>query len=552
MRAHDFISEALRPSQYRWYVKGWDKSRYNQIFDGKYRIYFPLQKSIEGIEPNKTVVDALESLGYKVTVEDYVDGYATKGNRKFKIGRILSNQYVGNEEMQDRVMALFVNDPARAGRSGDLLVVISRHPYDIAGMSTDRGWSSCMNLSGGAMRQYVESDVVHGTLVAYLIKSNDTNIKNPMARILIKPFINIKDPTNVIFGVENRVYGTAPKEFAKTVVQWADAINSSKVLTGLFKMPQELYRDEITAHQWYGSEDEAEQIEAVKHNAEYLKNMNNPSAAVVQAALNRDPSAIRYVQNPTPEQVEWALRAEGTTLQYIKNPTEQQIKTAVRSNPTAIRYVINPDEETQLLAVRDSVGAIRYIKNPTDRVARLAVLRNPGIIGEIKNPSEELQLHAIRYGDEYMLKYIKEAIEGNPSKRVIYAALNRYPVSIRFVDNPSRGMQAYAVKRNPDAVRWIYHPSETIQLLAVRGDASGELIRYIAPSERVQLAAIAKSKYAYKNIYVGDRTPAAYKFFKQRWPKYYRKLRREGWMEFPDWVNVETERIGKGRVYEEQ
>lgn len=551
MRAHDFISEALRPSQYRWYVKGWDKSRYNQIFDGKYRIYFPLQKSIEGIEPNKTVVDALESLGYTVTVEDYVDGYATKGNRKFKIGRILSNQYVGNEEMQDRVMALFVNDPARAGRSGDLLVVISRHPYDIAGMSTDRGWSSCMNLSGGAMRQYVESDVAQGTLVAYLIKSNDTNIKNPMARILIKPFINIKDPTNVIFGVENRVYGTAPKEFAKTVVQWADAINSSKVLTGLFKMPQELYRDDIKSHKWYDSEDEQDQIEAVKLDPNYLKDIPNPSDAVVREAIKRDPRAIRYVKNPDPATIDWALRADGETLSYISNPTEEQMKIAISSNAYAIQYIKNPNESLQHLAVLRAPSAIRYINDPTDSVKKFAVTRRPEVIQYIDTPSEELQLLAIEHGGDGILSYIHAAIGENPSKRVMLAALQKDVEAIKYIENPSRAIQAFVVKKDPNAIRWIDEPSEALQLLAVRQD--GFVIRKIKnPTERVQLVAIRNSKYAYESIRTSNRTQAAYELFKKRWPRYYRWARSEGWMEFPDWVNVETERIGKGRVYEEQ
>lgn len=548
MRATDFINEALRPSQYRRYVKGWDKSRYNKIFGDKYRIYLPLQKSTEGIEPNKTVVDVLESLGYTVTVEDYMAGYATKSNRKFKIGRILTNQYVGNEEMQDRIIALFVNDPARAGRAGNLLVVISRHPYDIAGMSTDRGWSSCMNIDSGAMRQYVQSDVVYGTLVAYLIKSNDTNITNPIARVLIKPFVNTKDTTNVIFGVENRVYGTAPKEFAQTVVQWANAINSSKVLTGLFKMPWDMYRDDIIPNKWYGSEDEQQQIEAVALDPDYLKDIPNPSDTVVRTALKRSPAAIRHVKNPDPAQIEWALRADGSTIIYINNPTEEQMRIAITSNPASIEYIENPDENLQRLAVTIRPAAIRHIKDPTDDVKKTAVSKQPSVIQHIKNPSEKLQLLAIEQGDEQALNYINAATD-NTSRRVMLAALQKYPMAIRYITNPSLAMQAYAVKKDPHAIRWISNPSETTQLLAVRQD--GFAIRNIYdPTERVQLAAIRNSRHAYGSIDLMHRTPAAYELFKKLWPKHYRSLRNAGWV--PSRVDFEIGNIKKGKIYEGQ
>ena len=57
-------------------------------------------------------------------------------------------------------------------------------------MSSNRGWTSCMNLYGdNENKHYVNCDIKKGTIIAYLINVNVTNINKPQARILIKSFI---------------------------------------------------------------------------------------------------------------------------------------------------------------------------------------------------------------------------------------------------------------------------------------------------------------------------------------------------------------------------
>ena len=74
-------------------------------------------------------------------------------------------------------------------------LVISRHPYDVAGMSTDRGWRSCMELpnkenpTGGAFHEFVKHDIEKGTLICYFIKKEDRSIEHPIGRILLKPYV---------------------------------------------------------------------------------------------------------------------------------------------------------------------------------------------------------------------------------------------------------------------------------------------------------------------------------------------------------------------------
>ena len=65
------LLEALKPSQYREYVKGWDHTKQAELFGGKYRIYLPLEKYVDDsddgrkesrVEPK--LRNALSSFGY--------------------------------------------------------------------------------------------------------------------------------------------------------------------------------------------------------------------------------------------------------------------------------------------------------------------------------------------------------------------------------------------------------------------------------------------------------------------------------------------------------
>ena len=78
-------------------------------------------------------------------------------------------------------------------------ILITYIPWRVASMSTfttsgASPWSSCMNLDSGVNKQYVGSSMTNGAFVAYLIRPGDEeNIKNPLARVLIKPFVKVEN-----------------------------------------------------------------------------------------------------------------------------------------------------------------------------------------------------------------------------------------------------------------------------------------------------------------------------------------------------------------------
>lgn len=234
----DFL-EALKPSEYRKYMKNFNRERYSKIFTHGDRIYIPFTKesSPVAIQIPSKIEQALSSKGYKIN--DYKLGIAQDSSeRQIKIGKALNK--VGDKE----ALEIYEKDPQRNNTKveNQLYAVISRHPYDIAGMSTDRGWTSCMNLRGGINKHYVMSDVKYGTIIAYCVKNNDKNINAPLCRVLIKPFVDEDDENDIFLQRENRVYGTNQAGFTKVVDAWVNKANDG-INSNWKKLHAELYCD---------------------------------------------------------------------------------------------------------------------------------------------------------------------------------------------------------------------------------------------------------------------------------------------------------------------
>lgn len=213
----------------------------NDFFKGKHRVMVSLEPTLEEREAEikeskaySLVLDILTRNNYEII--DYFDGYCRKLNEdgtpqknKLKIGRVLSTL------KKPRTLEKFKVDPIRA--SSDLSVIVSRHPMDIAGMTTGRDWPSCMSKDGCNF-SYVRRDVQGGTLIAYLVKKNDTNINKPLARILLKRYEN---SSGVPYYVPaKRAYGINNTYFLNRVQKIANKLNEG-VPEGIFKFDDTYY-----------------------------------------------------------------------------------------------------------------------------------------------------------------------------------------------------------------------------------------------------------------------------------------------------------------------
>lgn len=217
------INEKLEPHQ-EDEVDYWDHERpehtqhaIDTTFGEKSRVEYPLVS--RGDEtPHPDVEEHLNKNGFHIT--DYVAGKAKdKYNRETNIGKALTKT-----KADDHIKSAFDNDPNRQQKSkGSLKVVISHHPYDVAGMTSGhQSWveQSCMNFDSGAYRNTLPDDVREGTHVAYLTDSEDHNLDRPVARIAIKPFHSTSGHT--IFRPEQKVYGNAASSFQHSVNSWCE------------------------------------------------------------------------------------------------------------------------------------------------------------------------------------------------------------------------------------------------------------------------------------------------------------------------------------------
>ena len=226
------LQEALELSKAREYVKIQRSpeitQKINEIFEiikQKYpnsrgskrgdRLYIPFGSQLE-----EEITEVLENNEF--AIKDYDLGIVTntRTGQDTKIGKALMR--IKREDL----LTKYTTDKSKGAISNPSgYMVYSKHPYDIAGMSTGRDWTSCMNLDTGSNRRYVSCDITEGSFVVYLIDGNDINIQNPKGRIAIKPFINQADKSDIIFFPEERSYGSIPSQFKDEIINLFSDIN---------------------------------------------------------------------------------------------------------------------------------------------------------------------------------------------------------------------------------------------------------------------------------------------------------------------------------------
>ena len=250
---------------------------YKNLFNGKFRIVLPIEKMNDADLKNIYYSTIFKKIDYFYKAIDiYFDNYNTKQNKddwfyknikdlmegyivnknnpnkKISIGKILSVVIKNKKNLDINLNGIktfnTIYNQRMMNYKNDLFIVISRHPYDIAGMSTNRGWTSCMNLNKGAYKEYVMGSIVNGALIAYTINKNDLNIENPINRFLIKPYIkeneelNFEKP-NFILKV-SEVYGNYIYKILETVQNWLDENWNNKFDKGTYKVDSDIVYNE--------------------------------------------------------------------------------------------------------------------------------------------------------------------------------------------------------------------------------------------------------------------------------------------------------------------
>jgi hypothetical protein len=225
----------------------------DHVFGDQDRIHIPLEDK-NHVSPHPDVEQHLAKHGWEVT--DYKKGLAKNPTGKYPKREVRIGSILQDTNAHPDVVSTFNNDPRRAASRQSqhgLHIVISRHPHDVAGMSTGRGWASCMTMRGdprhteGCNSHYLENDIKEGTHVAYLTKKDDHDIKDPIARVALKPMINQDHPHDTILRPEGNVYGTTDHDaFHNTIAQWATK-HFPMQKEGVYKIKKGLYADSENA-----------------------------------------------------------------------------------------------------------------------------------------------------------------------------------------------------------------------------------------------------------------------------------------------------------------
>lgn len=228
---YNLFEEFVGISDYKDWIKHANLDFYKQI--GEYfkkftdhdknfnRIYFDLEMYHEfEVKIPQELRDFMSWNIYPIV--DYEKGICSdKDGREIKIGKLLKK--LGEE----RLLKVYSDSKKNTLKNKkNLQVVISRHPYDIIGMSTNRGWTTCHDIHdkryGGEHLINLKHILRSGCLIAYLIKKTDRNIELPISRCLIN--YQRYSRVNPLY-VDEHVYGTNVPEFRNFLLKWTKEYN---------------------------------------------------------------------------------------------------------------------------------------------------------------------------------------------------------------------------------------------------------------------------------------------------------------------------------------
>jgi len=204
---------------------------------------------------------------------------------------------------------LFTDAKSRAmSKQTGLIVIFARHPYDIAGMSYGRTWSSCMHLVDGERREFVKKDIENGTIAVYLTKANDQTLSKPLARILVKPYVNVANENDVILYPEAKVYGKIdnPKKFIDYLDYVLERIQNIESEYKLLSCLNQDSKREVVKSKYNTTRQD------VLHKLENGDKLNN-----IELNLLANDEASRYIDKQISRYYKWRPRLENVDLEDL-------------------------------------------------------------------------------------------------------------------------------------------------------------------------------------------------------------------------------------------
>jgi hypothetical protein len=311
------LPEVVKHKMSRKNSGAYTKNAIAQVFGNKDRLVLPfdfdINRDYESIknDPDSTFYKISELLDnynfYIKNIKDYVNGICYKKNDKnvYKIGKILTE--FGNaiemttkkggtikttQEVED-----YKADPIKNITDDSLVVVVSRHPYDIYGMSTDRSWTSCMNMGDGSMKCAMKKDVKYGSIIMYLVPESELKqngkiaLKKPLARILLRPIVN---PQKELAYSRGPLYGAKIEKFKEFANDWVSKNFNSKIKNKKgFVYAKGLYDNDYSE---YPNIDRSNNLEdkVIEYKAKGMEDTNKFVSFLKRASIDKSKVSVFY------------------------------------------------------------------------------------------------------------------------------------------------------------------------------------------------------------------------------------------------------------------
>jgi hypothetical protein len=234
------------------------------------------------------------------------------------------------------------------------------------------------------MNDYLPGEVKHGTHVAYLVKHDDNDIKDPLARIAIKQYSD--HPTDALFYPENKVYGDAPASFMKTVKHWSKTNYPMKMGVIYRKIPA-VYNDDGNRSMYLHTEND---IDSILNN--------NPTPNVKSLGTKPIPEELhntlvnKILDDPSGKKLD-RLYFHSDTLANMSSTHINQLYNAAKTYPTkeGIRRITN-------------AGGHKLSKENVEHFLNNDDIKNTNTANILGNP--HLPQHIIDNMDVFKYKYL--------------------------------------------------------------------------------------------------------------------------------------------------
>lgn len=411
------LKDAKRQKLSRKYSGAYNLNILNNVFGSEDRLIYDIDLKNSEVVKNNPIYEQIKYLldmryEIDITFDEYLEGIVYKSSDKdkkqpLKVGRLLTRLIEKYKDEEAGILLdSFKNDPARKTKKDTKYkVVISRHPYDLAGMSTDRNWTSCMNLgtspieykdyslrTTGTNSRYVKEDIRHGSIIAYLINGDElitddkVKLRRPYSRLLMKPASSIDNKSDLVYTV-GKMYGAKIDKFREFIENWLKENININTSGKKYYLRSGLYNDHESAVNF-------QMINSVHAVLEQVLRTNNINELpeiefnVIQHQYTYDIVMDLYIKTKDNKFKSFEYESRDILPTYLRT-----VKNILK------RYNIKNDQDTPIYFEYDDVSKILYIR---------AIVMN-FFVPDVEDKEEEaLEEYTYELIDSYLLDILSK------------------------------------------------------------------------------------------------------------------------------------------------